>query len=111
MVNIRALKEFNKSYLDEHYKYIYLVDEKDSRKIDVGCLSIYPIVDCELISIYRIRLLQMNIYFSWNCFEADFAIADNRQEEEISHDFPVFTLSTTISNHIMYRIILGQRKE
>jgi hypothetical protein len=42
--NLQTLKQFNETYLDKHFKYMYLIDGNDSRQIDVGFLSMFPAV-------------------------------------------------------------------
>lgn len=41
--NLDALLQFNRTYLDNDYKYAMVIDGNDPRQIDVGVLSKYPI--------------------------------------------------------------------
>jgi len=41
--NIQAIRIFNKQYLGNHYPYSFLVDSYDTRNIDVGLLSRFPV--------------------------------------------------------------------
>ncbi len=43
--NIQAIRTFNQQYLDDHYQYSLLIDAYDPRNIDVGVLSVFPIVN------------------------------------------------------------------
>lgn len=42
--NIQAIRVLNERYLGYHYPYSLLIDSYDSRNIDVGLLSVFPIV-------------------------------------------------------------------
>ena len=46
--NIEAIRAFNQTYLNNHYKYSMLIDGYDPRNIDVGLCQHYPSKMCEL---------------------------------------------------------------
>ena len=43
--NLDAIRRFNEDHLDDHYPYMLLVDGWEPRNIDVGVLSVLPIVE------------------------------------------------------------------
>lgn len=43
--NIQAIRIFNRDYLGDHYPHSLLIDAYDTRNIDVGILSTFPVID------------------------------------------------------------------
>jgi predicted extracellular nuclease len=108
--NLLAVKEFNRSFLDNHYKYMYVVDGNDNRQIDVGFFSRFPAV--------RIRTHQyipdsesQDPLFSRDCLEVDFAIT-NEEEENINDNSPILTFfNNHFKSHYVDWRLEGQKKQ
>ena len=73
--NIQAIRTLNQRYLNNHYKHSMLIDAYDPRNIDVGILSVYPIVNIRsnIDSFDNNKRL-----FSRDCLEVEIDIPGNK---------------------------------
>lgn len=93
--NIHAIRLFNQKYLNGHYKYSLLIDSYDSRNIDVGILSVFPI-----------RQIRSHIddkdggklIFSRDCLEAEIELSDG-------------SVLTLFLNHLKSKLVIRKESE
>jgi len=74
--NIMALKLFDRNYLNKSYEYKMLIDGNDSRGIDVGIFSKYPIVHVRSFQFDKDQ--EGTFIFSRDCLEADILLPNKK---------------------------------
>ena len=99
--SLQTLKQFNETYLDKHFKYMYLVDGNDSRQIDVGFLSMFPAIKIRTHQFIPDSVTHEHL-FSRDCLEIDFAITNSQEEEglektDLDKQVPILTF---FNNHL-----------
>jgi len=94
--NIHAIRLFNQKYLGNHYPYSLLIDGCDSRHIDVGLLSKFPIRDVR--SHIDERNDQGNRIFSRDCLEAEI-------------ELPNGSILTLLLNHLKSKLVIRKEGE
>jgi predicted extracellular nuclease len=109
--NMQTLKEFNRQFLDNHYKYMFLVDGNDRRQIDVGFFSNFPAVRIQTHQyITDPESQRQEPLFSRDCLEVDFAITsegEEEEEEDIDSNAPILTF---FNNHFKSQFVDWRKK-
>jgi exonuclease III len=109
--SLQTLKQFNETYLDKHFKYMYLVDGNDSRQIDVGFLSMFPAIKIRTHQFIPDSVTHEHL-FSRDCLEIDFAITNSQEEEglektDIEKQVPILTF---FNNHLKSHFLDWRKK-
>jgi endonuclease/exonuclease/phosphatase family metal-dependent hydrolase len=106
--NIQTLKQFNESYLDNYFKYMYLIDGNDSRQIDVGFLSMFPAVRIRTHQYIKDPVTHEHL-FSRDCLEVDFAIT-KKDEEKVENESQQTPILTFFNNHLKSHFVDWRKK-
>jgi endonuclease/exonuclease/phosphatase family metal-dependent hydrolase len=98
--NIQAIRVFNQRYLNSYYSYSLLIDGYDSRNIDVGLLSLFPIrgIRTHIDDIYKEGEPKVGRIFSRDCLEAEIELPDG-------------ALLTLFINHLKSKLVVREEGE
>jgi endonuclease/exonuclease/phosphatase family metal-dependent hydrolase len=98
--NIQAIRVFNQRYLNDYYPYSLLIDGYDTRNIDVGLLSRFPIrgIRTHIDDVYKESGPKVGRIFSRDCLEAEIELPDG-------------TLLTLFINHLKSKLVIREEGE
>ena len=79
--NMDALRRFNEDYLKKSYKYAYLMDARDPRRIDVGILSNYNVksFSTHMYDLNKFKNVDRKYVFSRDCLVVTFQITKEKE--------------------------------